>query len=61
MDTGPLDDAVYLALTLGLAAAVTVTLWLRGPRGAATGGPREEAHGHPPHPRPGPGTGPGRA
>ena len=32
MDTGTADDAVYLALTFGLAAALSVTLWLRDRR-----------------------------
>ena len=32
MDTGPADDAVYLALTVGVAAALTVTLRLRDRR-----------------------------
>ena len=61
MNTGPADDAVYLALTFGLATALTVTLWLRNQRGAATGGPREDAHGRHPRPRTGPGAGPGGA
>jgi len=56
---GPADYAVYLALTVVLAAALTVTLWRRGLRGAATGGTGEDAHGRPPRPRPAPGAGPG--
>jgi hypothetical protein len=38
MDTGAADAAVSLARTVGLAAALTVTLRLRVPRGAATRG-----------------------
>ena len=61
MDTGPADDAVSLALTFSMAAALTVTLWLRGRRGAATEGTREDAHGRHPRPHTGADAGPGGA
>ena len=44
MDIGTADAAVSLALTVGIAAALTVTLRLRVPRGAAT---RGHEGGHP--------------
>ena len=47
MDTGPADDAVYLALTFGLTAALTVTLWLRS-RLASPGPDPTPAAGRPP-------------